>query len=668
MIRLLTAISVFLFSISIVWGNNVLDKQPVRVNAITDESIQMPLDIDYNLEQALTEWKRQFFKPQPCPQLAQDNISYTDTVYINRLYALPSEMELSYNPIVREYINRYTTRHRTSVQYMLGKGQYYFPMIEDIFDKYGLPLELKYLTVIESALRPDAVSRAGATGLWQFMASTGKLYGLEVNSLVDDRRDPVKATDAAARHLKDLYDIYGDWNLVIAAYNCGAGNVQKAIRRSGGLKDYWAIYPFLPRETRGYVPAFIAATYTMNYYPQHNICPMECTYPVLVDTIMVNKMLHFQQVADVLHLSIDEIRSLNPQYKKDIIPGEYKPYPLYLPSKVVSEFIVNQDSIFAYKAQTFLAHRKTVNVEGGFAANGKITKTHRIRQGESLGIIARKYGVSVAHLKRMNNLHSNNIRAGRTLVINRATVKKDVTTANSKTLAQNTAATIEQKQEPQKPEIEQSTDTISTALGSNVIADYFKQQNTDSEALSTDEALPASESDTTMLLAESIEGDTITSREYHDEDDRTIYHKVKIGETLLSISRKYNVSAIEIVSWNNLPTKKAKIGQRLMIKLPKETTIDPSELLSKNEKSDIEITTAASNVEKQPTRESPKPKEEVAKKTDSPSNVIYRVKRGDSLSVIAQKYVKVTAKDIMLANNLKSDRLNVGQKLKIPTN
>jgi hypothetical protein len=390
MFRLITIVSVFFFSLQPVWGN-IPDKQPVRVNAITDKNIQTPPDFDYNLEHSLTEWKSKFFRPEPCPQFGQGNISYTDSIYINRLYAFPSEMELSYNQIVREYIDRYTTRYRSSVQYMLGKGRYYFPMIEDILDKYGLPLELKYLPVIESALRPDAVSRAGATGLWQFMLSTGKMYDLEVNSLVDERRDPVKATEAAARHLKDLYDIYEDWNLVIAAYNCGTGAVQKAMKRSGGLKDYWAIYSFLPRETRGYVPAFIAATYTMNYYPEHNICPMECTYPVSVDTIMVNRMLNFQQVADVLHISLDEIRNLNPQYKKDIIPGEYKPYPLYLPSKTVAEFIVKQDSIFAYKAQTLLAHRKTVEIEDGFSANGKITKTHKVRRGESLGTIARTH-------------------------------------------------------------------------------------------------------------------------------------------------------------------------------------------------------------------------------------------------------------------------------------
>ncbi|MDR1810408.1 MAG: LysM peptidoglycan-binding domain-containing protein [Prevotella sp.] len=660
----------FFFLSLLTSAGNIPDKQPVRVNTVTDKHIEVPPDIDYNLENRLVEWKRRLLPQEPCPQTENGDASCPDSVYINRLYAFPSEMELSYNPVVREYIERYTSRYRLSVQYMLGKGKYYFPMIEDIFGKYALPMELKYLTVIESALNPTAISRAGAAGLWQFMPSTGKMYDLEVNSLVDERFDPVKATEAAARHLKDLYETYEDWNLVIAAYNCGTGSVQKAMRRSGGLKDYWEIYPFLPRETRGYVPAFIAATYVMNYYPQHNICPMESPYPVLVDTIMVHKMLHLQQISDILGLPIEEIRSLNPQYKKDIIPGEYKPYPLYLPAKSIAEFIDRQDTIFAYKAQAFLSHRKTVDIADGFASNGKITRTHKVKRGESLGAIARRYGVSVAHIKQLNNLRSNNIVAGKLLVINRATVKKNVTASDSKALASN-AASAGQQQESGKP-VATPPDSVAETSSGGILANYFKNRIVDSgeSPQIADETLPEIAADTTLLLAENADENVAFSREYRNEDDRTIYHKVKIGETLTSIAKRYNVSAVEIVAWNKLSSKKANVGQRLMLKLPEPTSLTESELLAEEEKANNnKLPEAAVTVPPDASKAEPAlASNPSAEKASGPKNVVYRVKRGDSLSIIAQKYPKITAEDIMLANNLKSDKLSVGQKLNIPVN
>jgi membrane-bound lytic murein transglycosylase D len=281
-------------------------------------------------------------------------------------------------------------------------------------------MELKYLPIIESALNPRAVSRQGATGLWQFMLATGKTYGLEQNSLVDDRRDPVKSTWAAARYLKDLYAIYQDWNLVLAAYNCGPGTINKAIRRAGGTSDYWRIYNFLPKETRGYVPAFIAANYIMTYYCEHGICPMATEWPAATDTITVTRNLHLGQVAEVCGVELEQLRGLNPQYKRDIVPGQSQPSVLRLPQSAVNAFIDSGDSIYAYKADEYLTKRQLVDVNetGSRAAkpSGKATY-HKVRKGDTLGGIAKKYGVSVAQLRRVNNLKGNNIAVGKNLKI-----------------------------------------------------------------------------------------------------------------------------------------------------------------------------------------------------------------------------------------------------------
>jgi membrane-bound lytic murein transglycosylase D len=271
-------------------------------------------------------------------------------------------MEMGYNDIVQRFIDRYMARLRHSVSYMLGATNFYVPIFEEALEAYQVPLELKYLPVIESALNPRAVSRVGATGLWQFMLGTGKQYGLEVNSLVDERRDPVRSSYAAARYLRDLYRIFGDWNLVIAAYNCGPGNINKAIHRSGGEKDYWRLYPYLPAETRGYVPAFIAANYAMTYYCEHGICPMSTKLPLETDTVVVDRDVHLEQIAKVLDLDIEMLRSLNPQYRRDIVPGATKKYAIRLPMADTSRFIDMQDSIYSYRTSELLTKRAVVDV------------------------------------------------------------------------------------------------------------------------------------------------------------------------------------------------------------------------------------------------------------------------------------------------------------------
>ena len=384
------------------------------------ETIDLPISMTYPLDSLLNDWKAKTYIDlgKDC-NTSQVNPQFSDSVYIDRLSRMPVIMEMPYNDIVRKFIDTYTGRLRSQVSFMLSACNFYMPIFEEALDAYNLPLELKYLPIIESALNPSAVSRAGASGLWQFMLSTGKLYGLESNSLVDERRDPIKATWAAARYLKDMYDIYKDWNLVIAAYNCGPGNINKAIRRANGKTDYWEIYNYLPRETRGYVPAFIAANYVMTYYCKHNICPMETNIPQATDTVLVSRNLHFQQIADICHVPLDEIKSLNPQYKRDIVPGDSKPRALRLPTEAISTFLDNQDTIYAHRSDELFKNRRivaSVNRQSKASGNGNLTY-YRIRQGDTLGGIARKFGVSVRQLRRWNNLHNNRIRAGRRLKI-----------------------------------------------------------------------------------------------------------------------------------------------------------------------------------------------------------------------------------------------------------
>lgn len=384
------------------------------------ESEEMPLGMTMPIDSLLNDWKTRtnLIYDTDCTDSAVIP-QFSDSIYIDRLQRMPTIMEMPYNAIVREYIDRYAVKLRNQVSVMLAANNFYMPLFEEALDAYDLPLELKYLPIIESALKPTARSRAGALGLWQFMLKTGRLYGLESNSLVDDRLDPIKATWAAARYLREMYDIYQDWHLVIAAYNCGPGNVNKAIRRAGGATDYWSIYNYLPRETRGYVPAFIAANYIMTYYCHHNICPMNTEIIPPTDTLQISRELHLQQVADLCDITIDELKSLNPQYKRNIIPGNTKPYSLRLPQTKIATFIDNQDTIYNHRAAELFKNRKTV------AVSNKITPTvgkgtlsyHTIRSGETLSTIAQRYGVKVSQLKDWNGLSSNRIRAGKKLKI-----------------------------------------------------------------------------------------------------------------------------------------------------------------------------------------------------------------------------------------------------------
>ena len=410
-----------------------------------EEEIEVPVGLEDNLDSLLHLYNAKTYMMQDTSCNYRDvNPVFDKEVYIDRLKRLPTIIEMPYNDVVQKFIDRYSGKLRRSVSYMLGAGNFYMPIFEEALEAYNLPLELKYLPVIESALNPTAVSRVGATGLWQFMIGTGKRYGLEVNSLIDERRDPVKSSYAAAHYLSDLYKIFDDWSLVIAAYNCGPDKVNKAIHRAKGSADYWNIYPYLPKETRGYVPAFIAANYIMNYYCDHNICPMVTELPIKTDTVVVNKDLHLEQIAQVLNINIQHLRNLNPQYRRDIVNGLNKPMTVRLPATLIGSFIDQEDSIYNFKTDELLLKRSVVEVnqeEPKVSRRNYYSSHHRssatrsksrksrnkkskrggrnvtIKSGDTLSEIAERNHTTVAKLRKLNKISGNHIRAGKKLKV-----------------------------------------------------------------------------------------------------------------------------------------------------------------------------------------------------------------------------------------------------------
>ncbi len=396
---------------------DTLNPDTAKCNAIV-----FPEAMTCNVDSLLSEWHadKYLIRDTTCDN-PDYNPVFSDSVIMLRLRRMPTVMEMAYNDVVRQYIDQYTGRMRKSVAYMLGAANFYLPIFEEALDYHGLPIELKWLPVIESALNPKARSRAGAVGLWQFMLPTARQYGLKVNSLIDERQDPVKSSYAAARFLKDLYNIYGDWNLVIAAYNCGPGNVNKAIHRSGELRDYWKIYHYLPKETRGYVPAFIAANYAMTYYCEHNICPMKATYPLDTDTVMVHRDLHMEQVEALIGADKEMIKALNPTYRTEVIPGTTEPCVLRLPLEPLADFIRIGDTIYNHNVDRLITKRVRVDIAdikaGKSNAKQGTPKYVTVRRGDTLGGIARRNGTTVSKIKKLNGLKNNNIRVGRKLRI-----------------------------------------------------------------------------------------------------------------------------------------------------------------------------------------------------------------------------------------------------------
>lgn len=432
----------------ILFALSLLAVLPSAAQTDTDDEqvdiIDLPEGMQVNTDSMINEWNAsQYFQLDTTSQLADINPYFEKSVYRDRLNRIPCVMEMTYNNVVQKYIDQYTGRLRHSVSYILGASNFYIPIFEDALCFYQIPLELKYLPVIESAFNPRARSRVGAMGLWQFMPATGKRYGLAINSLVDERCDPIKASYAAARYLKDLYDIFGDWTLVIAAYNCGPGNINKAIHRSGGERDFWKIYPYLPRETRGYVPAFIAANYVMNYYGDHNILPMRASVPANTDTIVVSRDVELDRIASLCNIDIHELKMLNPQYSTNLVPGYKMNCTLRLPQKQLMAFIDLQDSIYT-QSDREMAQTQTgsddeevtepntrVGRSSSYSSrrsNGRSSRSRRssrhsrgrgksvtIRSGQTLSEIAEKNHTTVAKLRRLNGIKGSNIRSGKKL-------------------------------------------------------------------------------------------------------------------------------------------------------------------------------------------------------------------------------------------------------------
>ena len=399
--------------------------QPIEMTDDEDEfSVDEPAEEEHNTDSLLSIWyvehdmsSADFELPNVDDVVLVSNTP--DSVFIARLNKMNSFIKIPYNPIIRNYIVQYTEKMPSKTENILGLARYWMPQFEDIFMEYDLPQELKAMAVIESALNSRAVSRAKAKGMWQFIATTARHYNLEMNSYVDERFDPIKSCRAAAQYLRDAYDIFGDWGLAIASYNCGSGNVNKAIRRSGGGKDFWDVYNYLPRETRGYVPAFVAALYVLTYYPEHNLVPTQLSMPAHVDTFMINRNLHFGQISENIGVSMEELRDLNPQYLYDIIPADSHEYILRLPYNYTIAYVDKENEIYGYKDTLYFNPVKLKQIQNGTVAtvaSGSYV-TYQVKSGDTLGGIARRYGTTVNNLKSWNNLRSNTIRVGQRLRI-----------------------------------------------------------------------------------------------------------------------------------------------------------------------------------------------------------------------------------------------------------
>jgi len=485
---------------------------------------------------------------------------YNDSILIERIADLNQQsiFELVFNKQVRTYINVYSVKRRELTSKVLGLSEVYFPLFEEYLDKYNMPLELKYLAVVESALNPTANSRAGAKGLWQFMYRTGRVYGLKSNSLVDDRFDPYKATDAACRHLQDLYDIYGNWSLALAAYNSGAGNVNKAIRRAGGVKSYWAVWPYLPRETRGYVPAFIAVMYIMNYAAEHNIYPIQPDiFYAEIDTVIVNDVLSFDQISEMLNVPIDELKFLNPAYKTGIIPTTAdNKYILRLQHQYIASFIDNEKALYAYKTKKGIEKEKLL----AEIKKAKERNIHIVRNGENLGLIAQKYRCSVRNLRSWNNLRGNTIYPGQKLVVygpGYSGKKVASTSKSSSSAAKPTDISGRNK----------NYHTVKNGENLGLIAQKYKCNVSDLKEWNNLKGNTIQPNQKLLVYAPTKEKTTQEIAYNNNLPGKYVYHTVKKGDTLWDIAKLYEgVSVDQIRKLNNIKnSKKLKPGQKLKV-------------------------------------------------------------------------------------------------------
>ncbi|MDE6266697.1 MAG: transglycosylase SLT domain-containing protein [Muribaculaceae bacterium] len=521
-------------------------------HSLDDSKIVLPESVETDVHQMRHNWYLQTYaQTDSLAGFRGEDVDFPDEVIIERLRKIPASIELPYNELVRRVIYFYTGRKRQLVSNMLALGHYYMPIFEEALEKNNMPLELKYLPVIESALNPNAVSKAGAAGLWQFMPGTATGQGLEVSSLVDERRDPILSSDRAAKYLKELYRTYGDWSLAIAAYNCGPGNVNKAIRRAGGGKrDFWEIYPFLPAETRGYVPSFIAACYVMNYYADHNIEPALIRRPIITDTVSVNKRVHFQQIADVLQIPVEEIRLLNPQYRMDVIPGNIHPYALILPSKQVYAYVLSEDSIVKHNADLYTPRAvvkpsdgSTVvtSVDGEYLITEKVI-SHKVKRGETLKSIASHYGVTVAALRNANN-GIRKVKKGQVInVVTRQKTRKPAEISN-------------EVQQENNAEISDTTNIVSEQPEIN--------QDNDVEEVIEKPVQPKPQPKAEKKKPAVNKTD---KKKENKKADKSVTYTVAKGDNLGKIAKRNGTTVEKIKQLNGLKNDRIQIGQKLRVK------------------------------------------------------------------------------------------------------
>ncbi|MBO7287206.1 MAG: LysM peptidoglycan-binding domain-containing protein [Bacteroidales bacterium] len=533
--------------------------------------------------------------------------SFPDSVYAERIAKLREQttIELVYNSHVKSFIDVYAVRKRDHTCRILGLADIYFPMFEQALDKYNIPLEIKYLAVVESALNPRAGSHAGAKGLWQFMYATGKTYKLNVTSLVDDRMDPVKATEAACQHLLDLYNKYDDWFLALAAYNSGGGNVNKAIRRAGGLKNYWAVWPFLPKETRGYVPAFIAVNYVMNYSQEHNLYP---TDPGIiadgVDSVTVHEPLHFDQLHEMLNIPMEDIKFFNPQYKASIIPANAKtPMSLRLPEIYIDSFIVHEKELYNFKTKKGIDRAK-LEEEMKKVSDRSV---HIVKSGESLGSIANKYRISVNQLKTWNKLKNTTIYPGQKLIV------------------YSSGAPMAQvgNSQPVERSTEQKIHTVKSGENLSIIAKKYKCTITELKTWNNLKSTNLSVGQKLKVYPPAKQTQTQTQTQTTTSGGYVIY-TVKSGDNLWDIAKKFDgVSAEQIRTLNNLDKNAMlKVGQKLKIKASSSSSSSSNE-----------------------------------------GKIIHTIKSGDNLWDISKKY-GVSVEQIKKLNGLNDKSvLKIGQKL-----
>lgn len=488
---------------------------------------------------------------------------FSDSVYRDRLRFLDmtTPIELQYNEDVKRWILLYATQKRQLTSRVLGLSQVYFPLFEEYLDRYDLPLELKYLAIVESALNPTARSRAGANGLWQFMLNTGKLYGLRVTSYVDDRFDPYKSTDAACRHMRDLFDIYEDWLLALAAYNSGSGNVNKAIRRAGNIKNYWAIQPFLPRETQGYVPAFISVCYIMNYSQEHQLYPID---PGIlyngIDTVVVNNFLTFDQLNEMLGIPMEDLTFLNPSFKLGVIPSlNNEPFVLRLPKEYIGPFIANEQALYQFKTQKGI-EREQLMTE---VSKVKETRYHTVRRGENLGLIASKYNVRLTDLKKWNHIKGSTIYPGQRLIVYQSSGLSHVTAPVSAPVNSSSASQDPPPQGQTTTHIVKSGESLaSIASKYGCTVNQLKSWNN----LTSNMIYPRQK----LSLSPSVSGGDTVQSETGDQvrqEETFIYHIVQSGQTLWDIANLYPGATVEkIKTWNQITNAKTiQPGQKLKV-------------------------------------------------------------------------------------------------------